>query len=241
MQWQLMINQISPLLKSLGVRPRNTKYYVEALTHPTYVNEHHLDIHHYQRLELMGDAVIELIVTEYLFASYPEFSEGTLTLCRQKIVEEPFLAYLARTINLGSFLFLGKGEEKNGARDRNSLLCDNLESLFGAIYVDLGYMATRKIFMEQFETLIRDFIEEKRHGNEVDFKDFKTKLQEKIQNDDRGSITYRVIDEKDLEDNVKLFTIVVEVDGIRFGEGKGKSKQEAEQAAAKAALEIEAE
>lgn len=236
-----MNNQILPLLKEIGVRPRNIKYYAEALTHPTYVNEHHLDIRHYQRLELMGDAVIELVVTEYLFSSYPEFSEGTLTLCRQKIVEEPFLAYLARTINLGSYLFLGKGEEKNGARDRNSLLCDNLESLFGAIYIDLGYKETRNIFMNLFEILIREFIEEKRHGNEVDFKDFKTKLQERIQNDDRGSIAYRLIDEKDLEDNAKLFTVVVEVDGIRFGEGKGKSKQEAEQAAAKAALEIEAE
>lgn len=241
MQWQIMNNKIAPLIKNLGIRPRNINYYVEALTHPTYVNEHHLSINHYQRLELMGDAVIELIVTEYLFSTYPEFSEGTLTLCRQKIVEEPFLAYLARKINLGNYLFLGKGEEKNGARDRNSLLCDNLESLFGAIYIDLGYKVTKTIFNNQFEILINEFIEDKRHGNEVDFKDFKTKLQEKIQNDDRGSINYRVIDEQDLEDNAKLFTVVVEVDGIRFGEGKGHSKQEAEQKAAKAALAIEAE
>lgn len=237
----LMINQVSPLLKKLGIRPRNPQHYIEALTHPTYVNEHHLNIHHYQRLELMGDAVIELIVTEFLFNTYSEFSEGTLTLCRQKIVEEPFLAYLARQINLGEYLFLGKGEEKNGARDRNSLLCDNLESLFGAVYIDLGYKATRTIFMDLFENLIKEFIEDKRHGNEVDFKDFKTKLQEKIQNDDRGSIAYRVINEQDIEDNAKLFTVVVEVDGIRFGEGRGKSKQEAEQEAAKAALAIEAE
>lgn len=236
-----MINHIIPLLKFLEIRPRNPQLYIEALTHPTYVNEHQLQLNHYQRLELMGDAVIQLIVTEYLFNSYPEFSEGTLSLCRQKIVEEPFLAYLARTINLGNYLFLGKGEEKNGARDRNSLLCDNLESIFGAIYIDLGFKEARKIFMNQFEELINNFIEEKRNGNEVDFKDFKTKLQERIQNDDRGSITYKVISEEDIEDNTKLFTVVVEVDGIRFGEGKGKSKQEAEQEAAKAALAIEAE
>jgi len=236
-----MLNQISPLLKKLHIRPRNPQLYIEALTHPTYINEHHLEIHHYQRLELMGDAVIQLIVTEYLFNTYPEFSEGTMSLCRQKIVEEPFLAYLARQIKLGSYLFLGRGEEKNGARDRNSLLCDNLESLFGAIYIDLGYKEARKIFKEFFVNTINSFIEDKRYGNDVDFKDFKTKLQERIQNDDRGSITYKVIHEEDIMDNAKIFTVVVEVDGIKFGEGKGKSKQEAEQEAAKAALAIEAE
>ena len=155
-----MQERMKEIEKKIAYCFRDKDLLLSALMHSSYTNEKQLPKYRCnERLEFLGDAVLELVSSEFLFFGNRKMPEGELTRLRASMVCEPSLAFCAREINLGSYLFLGKGEEKNGARDRNSLLCDNLESLFGAIYVDLGYMSTRKIFMEQFEILIKDFIQ----------------------------------------------------------------------------------
>lgn len=198
----------------------------QALTHSSYANEHRLDHNHCnERLEFLGDAVLEIVTSDFLYHKYTDKPEGDLTKIRASIVCEPTLAYCAEDIQLGSYLFLGKGEDATGGRNRNSVVSDAMEAVIGAIYLDGGF-ASAKEYIHRF---ILNDIEHKQL-----FYDSKTILQELIQGR-HEQLSYELIDESG-PDHDKQFTVAVLVDGERVSEGEGHTKKAAEQQAAYQAL-----
>ncbi len=202
----------------------------EALTHRSLVNESaDLSLADNQRLEFLGDAILDFLVGEWLYARYPDAREGELTGLRAHIVRTEGLASFAREIDLGSYLRLGRGEAAGGGASRSANLCDGFEALVGAIYLDQGLDATR--------AWVRAFLEQ--HAAEIDqqrkSKDAKTQLQEYTQGQLHVTPSYRIAREEG-PDHAKVFTAQVIVDQDVWGEGPGPSKQAAEQAAAEAAL-----
>ncbi|MDF1616392.1 ribonuclease III [Petrocella sp. FN5] len=194
-----------------------------ALTHSSYANEHRLSkFENNERLEFLGDAVLEIITSEFLFRKYDEMLEGELTKFRASIVCEPTLANFSREINLGDYLLLGKGEDNSGGRLRSSVLSDAVEALIGAIYLD-GGLEEARIFVES--TLLKDV--EKRKL----FVDSKTHLQEIIQKNSDQSVEYVIVSEKG-PDHSKLFEVIVVHEDKTIGHGFGRSKKSAEQEAA---------
>lgn len=194
-----------------------------ALTHTSRANEERLGhLGSNERLEFLGDAVLELVSSEFFYRTYPELPEGDLTRMRAAFVCEPALAFCAETIELGSFLLLGKGEDQTGGRMRPSVVSDAMEAVIGAIYLDGGF-ACAKDFILRF---ILNDIEGKQH-----FYDAKTTLQEEAQKNGGGEITYRLISEEG-PDHHKVFTCAVLQDGREIGTGRGSSKKNAEQTAA---------
>lgn len=195
----------------------------QALTHSSYANEHRMSkFENNERLEFLGDAVLEIITSEFLFLKYDQMLEGELTKFRASIVCEPTLANFSKEIELGEFLLLGKGEDNSGGRMRSSVLSDAVEALIGAIYLD-GGLEEARIFVES--TLLRDV--EKRKL----FVDSKTHLQELIQKNSEASVAYNIIAEKG-PDHSKLFEVVAVHEGEVIGRGVGRSKKSAEQEAA---------
>jgi ribonuclease-3 len=182
----------------------------------------------YERLELLGDAVLNLVVCDHLYHRYPDAPEGELAKLRARIVSEPWLARIAQALDLGRYIRLGKGEEKAGGRARPALLADVLEAVLGAIYVDAGFgvshAVTTKWLQETFEDL------------ELPSDDYKSTLQELLQERERRLPRYRIRDEVG-PDHAKVFVATVEAGGRTLGEGRGQSKKQAEQSAAQAALE----
>ncbi|WP_281677891.1 ribonuclease III [Eggerthia catenaformis] len=205
------------------------KYYKQAFTHSSYANEAQNKLEDYERLEFMGDAVLQLFVSEYLFKSYPDYPEGELTTLRSKLVREESLAKFARELRLEELIYLGVGEEKSGGRDRDSVLCDIFESFVGALYLDCGKKEVIKILHKTIFKHVDDVF----HSEAIT--DYKTKLQELIQADDRRGVTYKLIAETGPA-NAPEFTINVTLDGMVLGTGKGTSKKKAEQQSAKDAL-----
>lgn len=194
-----------------------------AMRHRSYTNEHHMEKEKSnERLEFLGDAVLELISSEYLFYADQSMLEGQLTRLRAGLVCEPSLADCARQIELGTFLRLGKGEDSSGGRKRESLISDALEALLGAVYVDGGF-ANAKEFVLNY--ILKD-IQDKQI-----FYDSKTILQEMVQGNIEGSISYRLIREEGPDHN-KEFVTEVFIGDISYGMGKGKSKKVSEQHAA---------
>lgn len=205
---------------------------VEALTHSSYANERkHKKCKYNERLEFLGDSVLGLVISDYLFINYPDLPEGELTKTRAKIVCEATLSFCAKTINLGHYLMLGKGEEATGGRERQSLLADAFESIIGAIYLDGGIASARSFILSAMRQIINDALCGKI------FIDYKTRLQELIQNDSNVKITYEIINEKGPDHNKTFYTQVKKNTEI-LGHGEGKSKKESEQNAAKMALDI---
>ena len=196
-----------------------------ALTHSSYANENNCESN--ERLEFMGDAVLDVMMGQYLYDKYPHFNEGNLTKTRAKNVCESALVEYAKECNLKKYLLLGKGEEKSGGRNRTALQADAFEALIGAVYVDKGFDECYKVFNK----VIIPLIEEDREDNFVDYKSY---LQELVQSDKR-SLEYKIIDEIGPSHN-KTFITRVYMDQILMGEGKGKTKKEAEQNAAEMAL-----
>jgi len=196
-----------------------------ALTHSSYANEHNCESN--ERLEFIGDAVLDLLMGEYLFLESKKYDEGDLTKNRAKNVCESALVEYAKACNLKKYLFLGKGEEKSGGRDRVSLQADAFEALIGAVYIDKGLTETSKIFDKIVIPVMND-------DSEDNFVDYKSYLQELVQSDKR-SLEYRIVSETGPSHN-KEFTTRVYMDEILMGEGIGKSKKEAEQNAAEMAL-----
>lgn len=200
-----------------------------AVTHTSYANEHRKDgVQHNERLEFLGDAVLELSSSEFLFKKYMDKPEGELTKLRASMVCEPTLALCARELELGKYLRLGKGEEKNGGRNRDSITSDAMEALIGAIYLDSGF-ANAKEFVDRF--ILKD-IEKKQL-----FYDSKTILQEIIQGDNLGDAEYTVIKEVG-PDHEKEFYVALKIGGKNISEGRGHSKKSAEQDAAYQAIHI---
>ena len=196
-----------------------------ALTHSSYANEHGCVSN--ERLEFIGDAVLDLLMGKYLYNENKNYNEGDLTKKRAKNVCESALVEYAKACNLKKYLLLGKGEEKSKGRDRISIQADAFEALIGAVYIDKGLLETYKIFDKVVITVMTD-------DSEDNFVDYKSYLQELVQSDKR-TLEYRILSESGPSHN-KVFTTRVYMDEILMGEGIGKSKKEAEQNAAEMAL-----
>ena len=223
-------DNIIQLMQQVGVEWNDENLLWQALTHSSYVYESgSAAFTNNQRLEFLGDAVLELLVSGYLYGSYPDCAEGELTKLRAAVVCEPSLAKVARQLNLGSCLRMGKGEERSGGRERPSILADSFEALLGAVYLDQGLEKARMFALEFLAPVISDVLE-----GRVD-RDYKTELQEMLQKKSPEPINYVILNEEG-PDHLKLFTAGVVYCGMIIGKGAGRSKKEAEQQAAKIAL-----
>ncbi len=225
MQWP---EKIQLYLDNIGWKVNNLDLYEQALTHSSYAHEksHHRSDN--ERLEFLGDAVLELIISDYLYAKYPQLSEGKLTRLRAELVCEASLARLAFGLNLGQQLRLGKGEIVSGGSSRPSLLGDTVEALIGAIYLDRGLEECRKNVLELYKPILLELQEG------VLCSDYKTLLQEFSQARYAVTPVYRITHESG-PDHSKEFEAEVILDLNSIGSGYGRSKKEAEQAAAKEA------
>lgn len=202
-----------------------------AFTHTSYANEHRLlKISHNERLEFLGDAVLQLIISKYLYAKYPKKAEGDLSKLRSMIVREESLAGFSQTCGFDNYIKLGKGEEKSGGRERATILGDLFEAFLGAVLLDQGVEQVEKF-------LYQVVIPEVEAGNFQRVTDYKTELQELLQVEGEVVITYHVCKETGPAHS-KTFEIVVSVDDKEIAMGRGKSKKSAEQDAAKKALAI---
>ena len=215
------------LEKAIGYVFRNKTLLSTALIHSSFSNEHRKEnIPNNERLEFLGDAALELASSRYLYERFPDEPEGVLSKRRAALVCEPSLAECARSVDLGSYLQLGKGEEKNNGRTRDSLLSDAFEAVIGAILLDGGFAAA--------EAFVRRFVMDKMISHPV-YSDAKTALQETVQLSQPDSISYILLSEEGPEHD-KVFTVEVRIGGVRYGTGSGHSKKTAEQMAAEAAL-----
>ncbi|MDO6354120.1 MULTISPECIES: ribonuclease III [unclassified Caloramator] len=202
----------------------------KALTHSSYANENGLKYNdHNERLEFLGDSVLSLIVSEYIFKKYKDRQEGKLSRIRASVVCESSLAELARAIKLEKYLRIGKGEELTGGRNKDSLLADATEAVIAAIYLDQGYNKAKDFVLNKLKHKIQNVA----RGRE--YIDFKSRLQEYVQRNLLSTIKYEVANQWG-PDHDKTFEIEVYLDNIKYGLGVGKSKKEAEQMAAKNAL-----
>lgn len=202
-----------------------------ALTHSSYANEVRCGVTSNERLEFLGDSVLSIIVSEHIFNCFPDMPEGELTRLRASLVCEKSLCSFSRELCLGEHLLLGKGEEKGGGRERDSILADAFEAVLAAIYLDGGMDAAKR-------HVLRFVLRELNSNNdENDFKDYKTLLQEIIQRNPEESVSYILTGEEG-PDHDKRFTVEVRLNSNTIGTGSGKSKKRAEQMAAKQALEL---
>lgn len=208
----------------------DSKLLKQALTHRSYINENPSANNHNERLEFLGDAVLELATSEFLYQRYPNVPEGDLTAYRAALVKTASLARVSAALHLGDQLKLSKGEEMSGGRNNQSLLADTLEAVIGAIYLDTGYQAVVDFLNQHLFPSIDHIVEHQL------YKDFKSTLQETVQAKGHASPDYQVINETGPDHN-KTFTVAVAVNGKEVAQGTGRSKQEAQQAAAKHALE----
>lgn len=204
-----------------------------AMTHSSYANEHHLEKYqNNERLEFLGDAVLELVSSDVLFQCYTEKLEGELSKTRASLVCEPALAYCARKMNLGSYLKLGKGEDMTGGRDRDSILSDALEAVIGSVFLDGGIDPARKFIM--------DFVLNDMENTRL-FYDCKTILQENVQSWSKESLKYEVVDVSGPEHN-RTFVMQIYLGDQMLGKGSGRTKQTAGQNAAyQSLLELKAQ
>jgi ribonuclease III len=202
-----------------------------ALRHSSYVNEHpQADVASNERLEFLGDAVLNLAISHYLMKRYPDMAEGDLSRNRAHLVNETQLAAIAREIGLGPHLLLGKGEAMTDGREKNSILADATEAVIAAIYLDGGFDAALTVVENQFRERLRTVSHE---GCQTDFK---SRLQERVQSTYHEVPRYEVVDERG-PDHEKIFRVRMTVAGLT-AEGDGKSKKMAEQEAARAGLEL---
>lgn len=218
-----MSRNVKELEEKIGYNFKDSHLLRHAVTHSSYVNEKHMkkaDCN--ERLEFLGDAVLELISSEYLFFENQTMPEGELTKLRASMVCEKALAFCARDLELGSYLLLGKGEDATGGRFRESITSDALEALIGAIYLDGGF-ANAKEFIHRF--ILKDL------ENKKLFFDSKTILQEIVQAHFKETISYRLIGEKGPDHN-KTFRVAVYIGKEQYGVGEGRTKKTAEQEAA---------
>ena len=208
----------------IGYKFKNPKLLETALTHTSYANESRTPVQHNERLEFLGDSVLQIVSADYLFHAYADRPEGDLTRIRSSLVSEGALFQFAQEINLGEYLRLGRGEERCGGRTRPSVVSDAFEAVIAALYLDGG--------MEVAKSFILPFITEGKTAED----DYKTRLQEVVQQDPSAVLKYEVTGETGPDHN-KQFTVCVWRNGELLAEGRGRSKKAAEQHAAKVALE----
>ena len=207
----------------IGYHFNNQGLLRQALTHSSYANERHMKKHSdNERLEFLGDAVLEVTSSEFLYQKYPDYSEGELTKLRASLVCEPTLAFCTRAIDLGKYLYLGKGEDLTGGRNRKSILSDALEAVIGAIFLDGGFANAKEFVLKYILTDIE---------HKQLFYDSKTILQEIVQSEYKEGIRYEMIGESGPDHN-KTFQYAVYIGEERFGVGAGRTKKAAEQSAA---------
>ncbi|MWV43592.1 ribonuclease III [Paenibacillus sp. HJL G12] len=224
-----MSGDLKQLQQKLHIQFHNRLLLKQAFTHASYVNEHRFSQQQdNERLEFLGDAVLELTVSEYLYQLFPNRPEGELTKLRAAIVCEPSLVKFAESLEFGQYVLLGKGEELTGGRTRPALLADVFESFVGALYLDQGLEAARSFL----ETYVFPLVEA---GGNLQMSDFKTELQELTQHHNMGALEYRIVEERGPA-HEREFVSEVYMGNERVGRGSGRSKKEAEQQAAAVAL-----
>ncbi len=217
-------------LREHGVQIEGSQLIDDAFTHTSYMNEHKQTLHDNERLEFMGDAVMQIWVSERLFNMEPAVSEGRMTTMRAQLVCEKSFAMIMRELKLTPYIKLGIGEEKNGGRNKDSILADAFEAFVGALYLTGGMDSVSKILDPVFEPLIN-------HPELTGITDYKTQLQEYAQSDIRKSVRYVLLSEKGPSNNPQ-FEMGVYLDDILLGRGVASSKKQAEQNAAREALKI---
>ncbi|TDT61607.1 ribonuclease III [Fonticella tunisiensis] len=223
-------NQLLKFQERLGINFENLYILNTALTHSSYAHQYNLKYNdHNERLEFLGDSVLSVIVSEYLYRKYKNKQEGKLSRIRAGVVCEGSLAEVARKLEINKYILIGKGEELSGGRDKDSLLADACEAIIAAIYLDKGLEAARnfvlKYLTDKIDVIVKDH----------NYNDYKSKLQEYVQRNLLSTIEYKVVSESGPAHD-RTFHIDVYLDNKCFGKGTGKSKKEAEQRAAREAL-----
>lgn len=224
-----MNSNLSSLENNIDYVFENKSILKQALTHSSYANENRNSGPFNERLEFLGDAVLSLISADFLYRRFPSMPEGDLTKLRSGLVCTASLSEYARQISLGDFLLLGKGEDANGGRERNSNLENAFEAVIAAVYLDGGIECARKFVLRFLDVSV-----ETRH---INFKDYKTKLQEIVQESHEETLNY-VVTNVSGPDHDKRYEIEVHLNSNVIGKGTGRSKKQAEQEAAKQALEL---
>ena len=225
------IQTLSKILKEkFDISFNNKALLMEAMTHSSYANEHkEMKGIYNERIEFLGDAVLELTISDWLFRQFPHFQEGQLTKLRAQIVCEDSLSLLAKECSLNKYLLLGKGETLSGGREKPAILCDVFEAFIGALYLDKG--------MDEVQRFLDQVIVPKiKNGRYELITDFKTELQEYLQKNGTVNIRYELIKEEGPSHD-KVFTVQVTVDGKKYKTASGKTKKAAEQMAAKLTME----
>lgn len=225
------MEDIRQLEEEIGYRFRDKALLKNAVTHSSYIKGHSTEEHSNERLEFLGDAFFDAIIGEELYKIFPQKEEGFLSRVRASLVCEKSLAKAARRHRIGQYIRMGKGEEKSGGRNRESILADTMEAIIGAIYLDGGFEAVRKWVLDIFSEAINDAV----HGKYI-ITDYKTALQEKLQHEGITDIKYMLLKEIG-PDHDKTFEVQLMVNGKPESTGVGKSKKQAEQRAAEAMIE----
>jgi ribonuclease-3 len=224
------MNDYSQLQKKIGIKLKNQKLLENAFIHRSYLNEHRKeDLQSNERMEFLGDAVLELASTRHLFDKCPDESEGAMTSFRSALVKGKHLAEIARELDLGKYLFLSHGEEQSDGREKNYILANTVEALIGAIYLDQGYGVAEKFINKFITTKLDEIIEKGLHV------DAKSRFQEMCQEIEDKTPYYKVLKEEG-PDHEKTFVMGAYIEEELIGKGKGTSKQNAEDQAAKSAL-----
>lgn len=218
---------LQKLQDKIGYQFQDIALLKQALTHSSFANEQKINkLENYERLEFLGDAVLELVSSEFLFHENKDMPEGQLTKLRASMVCEPSLAYCAKDIGLGKYILLGKGEEATGGRNRDSIISDVMEAVIGAVFLDGGIEYAKKFI---FQFILSDL------ENKILFMDSKTLLQEEVQKDNTAQLRYELVKETG-PDHDKQFQVEAYLDNKVIGTGVGKTKKAAEQQAAYEAL-----
>ena len=225
------MRDLKEFLKQFNIEPKHIVLFEQAFTHPSYNADANTKHHDYERLEFLGDSVINLVVAEISFVARPDLNQGSLTKMRAALVSTNGLSNMARKYNLHGYIRLGNSFSGDISK-ANHILENVFEAFIGALYLDQGFKVTKQVLVDMFVTLIKTF-------NIDALTDYKSKLQEEIQAEHRESVTYELIGESGPAHN-KTFRVRVLFDGMELGVGEGSTKKEAEQLAAKSALEKKA-
>jgi ribonuclease-3 len=223
-----MKRELHELEQALQLKFQNPRLLAQAFTHSSYVNENRGKLPHNERLEFLGDAVLELCVSDFLYHKFPKRTEGELTKLRAAIVCEPSLVEFANELEFGSYVRLGKGEELTGGRSRPALLADVFEAFIGALYLDQGIESVKAFLQKTVFPKIPNY-------DQPQMSDFKTRLQEHVQQYALGTLQYQIVDEQGPAHD-KKFVSEVYMNGRCLGRGAGRTKKEAEQQAAAQAM-----
>jgi ribonuclease-3 len=225
--------KLQELCNNLGITMQRYELLNLALTHTSYAHEtlHYPHNEHNERLEFLGDSVLGLIVSTYMFEHFPHFDEGRMTKLRAQVVCEASLYQCAKRIGLGNYLRMGNGELSSGGNRRPSILADAFEAVLGAYYLDQGFAAARQYLLGLLEEEINAVC-----SGQLVMGDYKSMLQERLQHKAQYDIAYEMLDFEGPEHN-RIFTSGVFINGVEYGSGKGRTKKESEQQAAREALE----